>query len=47
MVLLDKMLNDVRDGFPSDLPHGLPPQCNIDHCIDLLLEIAPISILVY
>ena len=26
---LDKILNDFCDVFSSELPHGLPPKCNI------------------
>ena len=33
--------------FQVKLPHGLPPKRNIDHRIDLLLGVAPISILSY
>ena len=42
--LLDKILNDFHDVFPSKLPHGLPSKRNIDHHIDLLLGVAPICI---
>ena len=41
---LDKILNDFCDVFPSELPHGLPPKRNIDHCIDFLPGVTPKSI---
>ena len=41
---LDEILNEFRDVFPSELQHGLPLKRNIDHCIDLLHGVAPISI---
>ena len=41
---LDKILNHFHDVFPSELPHGLPPKHNIDHCIDIVPGVAPISI---
>ena len=41
---LDEILNDFRDVFPSELPHGLPPKHNIDHRIDIVPGVAPISI---
>ena len=44
MYLIDKILNDFHDVFSSELPHGLPPKCNIDHCIDIVPGVAPISI---
>ena len=45
--LLDKILNDFRDVFPSKLPHRLPPKRNKDNRIELLLGVAPISIYLY
>ena len=42
--LLDEILNDFRDVFPNELPHGLPPKRSIDHHIYLLPGVAPISI---
>ena len=40
----DAILNEFRDVFSSELPHGLPPKRNIDHCIDLVPDVAPISV---
>ena len=41
---LDKIFNDFCDVFPSELLHRLPLKRNIDHRIDLLPGVAPISI---
>ena len=41
---IDEILNDFRDVFPSELPDGLPPKRNIDHRIDIVPGVAPISI---
>ena len=41
---IDKILNYFHDVFPSELPHGLPPKRNIDHRIDIVPRVTPISI---
>ena len=44
---IDEILNGFRDVFLSELPHGLPLKHNIDHRIDFVPGIAPISIPLY
>ena len=41
---LDEILKDFCDVCPSELSHGLPLKRNIDHRIDLLPGVTPISI---
>ena len=41
---LDEILKHFCDGFPSELLDGLPPKRNIDHHIDIVPSVAPISI---
>ena len=45
--LPDEILNDFRDVFQNELPHGLPSKHSIDHCIEFLPQVAPISIPLY
>ncbi|XP_070054725.1 uncharacterized protein [Nicotiana tomentosiformis] len=40
------VVREFSDVFPSDFP-GIPPDCDIDFCIDLTLSTQPISILPY
>ena len=42
--LLDSILDEFHDVFPNELPPHLPPTRNIDHQIDLILGVAPMSI---
>ena len=41
---LDEILNVFCNVFPSELPYELPPTHNINHCIDLILLVAPIRL---
>ena len=44
---LNEILNEFRDGFPSEPPHRLPPKRKIVHRIDLVPSVAPISVPLY
>ena len=37
-VQVQQLLNEFEDIFPKELPAGLPPQRQLDHRIDLVLE---------
>ena len=42
--LLDSILDEFHNVFPNELPPHLPPRRIIDHEIDLILGVAPMSI---
>ena len=42
--LLDSILEDFQDVFPTELPLTLPPKRNVDHQIELIPGAAPVSI---
>ena len=33
---IHEVLDDFKDVFPEKLPTGLPPECSVDHIIDLI-----------
>jgi hypothetical protein len=45
--LLNLITKDFKDVFPKELPPRLPLMCNIDHKIDLILGVSPVSIAPY
>ena len=42
--LLKYILEDFQDVFPNELPRTLPPLRNVDHQIELILNIVAVSI---
>ena len=42
--LLNLITNDFKDDFRKELPPRLPPMHNVDHKMDLILSVAPVSI---
>ena len=41
--LVQKLLNDYKDVFSTDLPLGLPPDCTITHGINLMDSNKPVG----
>ena len=41
--ILYSLMSEFRDVFPDDLPDGLPPSREVDHPIEVLPGLKPIS----
>jgi len=42
-----QLLKEYSDVFPNELPKDLPPQCSVDHAIELVPGSEPPSRLIY